>query len=88
MTDTNTHQVALYCVDWLGTGTVLEKVEVFESSDTSFASPLDVRSFQLPSNGVYLVWRLKGHKVIRITKPDALNGNKALLSAIFFGGGT
>ena len=81
LTDTNTHQVTLYCVDWLGTGTVLEKVEVFDYADTSH--PLDTRSFQLPPNGVYLTWKLKGHYVFRITKPDFATGNKAMVSGLF-----
>ena len=85
--DTNTHQVAIYCVDWPGTGTVLQKAEVFESSDTSLLYPLDVRSFQLPANGVYLVWNLSGHKIIRIAKSDTNTGTKALVSALFFGDG-
>jgi hypothetical protein len=84
-TDTNTHQVALYCADWLGTGTILEKIEVSDYSDT--AHPLDTRSFQLPSNGVYLIWNLSGHRVIRIIKPDATTVNKAVVSGIFFDSG-
>ncbi len=88
LTDTNVHQVALYCVDWLGTGSILQKIDIFDYSDTSFSHPLDTRSFQLPANGVYLVWKLKGHKIIRITKPDATTGSKASVSAIFFGDGS
>ena len=85
LTDTNSHPVALYCVDWLGTGTVFQKVEVFDSSDTTFSRPLDTRSFQLPANGVYLNWNLKGHNVFCITKSDSLTGNKAMVSALLFG---
>ena len=86
-TDTNTHQVALYCADWIGAGTILEKIDLFESSDTSYAHPLDVRSFQLPSNGVYLVWRFAGHKIIRVIKLDANINTKALVNALFIGSG-
>jgi hypothetical protein len=32
------HQVAIYCVDWLGSGTILQCVEVFESSDGIYLS--------------------------------------------------
>ena len=81
-TGTNTHQVSLYCADWLGSGTVLEKFEVFDYPDTS--NPLDIRYFTLPPNGVYLVWKLSGHKTIRITKPNGTTGNKAMVSALFF----
>ena len=82
-TDTNTHQIALYCVDWLGTGTVLEKIEVFDYADSS--RTLDTRDFQLPANGVYLTWKLSGHKLIRVTKPDSATGTKAMVSALFMG---
>ena len=85
LTDTNKHSIALYCVDWLGTGTVLQKIEVFDSTDTSFSHALDTRSFQLPGNGVYLVWNLKGHKIFRIVKPDSTTGNKAMVSGLFIG---
>ena len=62
--------------------TVLEKIEVFQYPDTSHA--LDTRGLQLPSNGVYLIWKLSGHETLQITKPDATVGNKAMVSAIFF----
>jgi hypothetical protein len=80
----HTNQVALYCSDWLATGTIVEKLEVFEASDTSYSNPLDARHFLLPPNGVYIVWKLSGHKTIRVTKQDAVAGNKALVSAVFF----
>ena len=81
--DASLHQVALYCVDWLGTGTVLERIEIFDYSDNTFSHPLDTRNFTLPSNGVYLIWRISGHKILRVTKPEATTGNKALVSALF-----
>jgi hypothetical protein len=85
--DVNTHRIALYCVDWLGSGTIAEKIEVFDSTDTSYASPLDTRHFTLPHNGVFLMWQLAGHRVIRVTHSNATPGDKAMVSAIFFGGG-
>lgn len=78
----NNHKMALYCVDRLGTGIILQRIEVFDYPDT--CNPLDVREVQLPANGVYLVWNLTGHKTIRITKPDASLPNRAMVSAIFF----
>ena len=85
LTDTNSHPVVLYCVDWLGTRTILQKIKVFDSGDTTLSHPLDTRSFQMPDNGVYLVWNLKGHNIMRITKSDSITGNKAMVSALFFG---
>ena len=80
----STRQIALYCTDWLGTGTVLERIEIFDSADSSFSNPLDTREFKVPANGLYFVWKLSGHKVIRVSKPDATASNKAMVSAIFF----
>ena len=82
--DSAIHQVSLYCVDWLGSGSLLEKIEVFDDADSTFSHPLDTRNFTLPPNGVYLIWNLSGHKVLRVTKPDATTGNKAMVSALFF----
>ncbi len=79
----HTNQIALNCVDWSGAGTVLERIEVFDYAD--FSHPLDTRDFQLPANGVYLVWKLSGHKLIRITKPDSTSETKAMVSALFMG---
>ena len=84
-TDTTKHQVALYCVDWLGEGT-LQRMEVFDGeTDPSLSNPLDTRELLLPPNGVYFVWKLSGHKVIRVTKVSATAGQKAMVSGIFFG---
>lgn len=85
-TGTSSHQVAVYCVDWAGSGTTLQRMELFESTDTGYTNPLDTRSLQLPQNGVYEVWNLSGHKVIRVTKPDGSASNKAMVSAVLFGG--
>lgn len=71
-------------MDWFGTGTIVEKIEIFELNDTAYSHPLDTRQFTLPPNGVYLVWKLTGHKIIRVTKPEATAGNRAMVSGIFF----
>lgn len=79
--DDDIHQVGLYCVDWLGTGSILQKIEVFDYPDTS--NPLDVREVQLPLNGVYFTWKFGGHKTIRVTKTDRNIVNRAMVSAVF-----
>ena len=63
----------------------LQRMELFEASDTSFSNPLDTRELVMPPNGVYFVWMLKGDKVIRVTKVSATAGEKAMVSGIFFG---
>lgn len=60
-----------------------EQIEVFDAANTSSAQ--DTRHVVLPTNGVYFVWTLSGHKLIRFTKPDATTTNAAGLSGIFFG---
>jgi hypothetical protein len=79
--DTNTHLVTLYCVDWPGTGDLHQVMEII---DPNTSTALDTRNLRLPINGVYFVWRLKDHAVIRITQPDATPSQRALVSAIFF----
>ena len=76
--------MAIYCTDWLNTGTILEKIEVFDYG--FYTNPLDTRLFKVPANGVYFVWMLTGHKIIRVTKMDGAAGNKALVSGVLFGG--
>ena len=78
------HLVSLYCVDWNGTGTTRQKIELFEASDTTFSSPLDIHSLLLPINGVYFVYKFSGDKKFRISRTDALAGNQPLVSGIFF----
>jgi hypothetical protein len=55
-----------------------------EIIDPNTSIALDTRNLRLPTNGVHFVWRLKGHKIIRLTQPDATAGHRALVSAMFF----
>ncbi len=82
ITDGSRRQVALYCADWLDTGTTRQKIEVFDAADT--LNPLDTRDLLLPPTGIYFVWKLSGHKILRVSKADAAAGNKAMVSGIFF----
>jgi hypothetical protein len=82
--DTNTHQVALYLLDWDGYGGGRsERVDVVDGNSTL----LDSRSVSSFGAGRYLVWNLSGHVIIRITNLNA-NSN-ALVAGLLFGtGGT
>jgi hypothetical protein len=80
-TDGQTHQVALYLLDWDNYFGRSEKVEVVNSSGTV----LDTRSVSSFVGGQYLVWNLSGTVTIRVTN---LNGSSnAVVSGLFFGGG-
>jgi len=79
LTDSNTHQLALYMLDWDGwNGPRSERIDILDTSN----NVLDTRSISSFGGGMYLVWNLKGHVVIRVTNTN-LNSN-ALISGIFF----
>ena len=77
--DGQTHQVALYLLDWDGAG----RAETVQVQDANGAV-LDTRSASGFSNGQYLVWKLSGHVVLTITRTAGAN---AVISGIFFGAG-
>jgi subtilisin family serine protease len=80
-TDSNTHQVALYVVDWdtWGGGRTM-RIDIFDSN----GNQLDSRNVSGFVNGQYLVWNFSGHVMARFTNTNP-NGN-AVVSGIFFGG--
>jgi hypothetical protein len=77
--DTNTHQVALYCLDWDSTGR-RQKIDVLDTAGNVLNSQTLTTSF---NNGVYLVWNVTGHVIFRITSTAGSNG---VVEGIFFGG--
>ena len=77
LTDGNTHQVALYCVDW-DSNSRTERVDVLDASNNAV---LDTRAVSSFNGGQYLVWNLKGHVILRITMTGGAN---AVASGLFF----
>jgi hypothetical protein len=75
--DGQTHQVALYFLDWANAG-LSERVDVLNSAGQVIGSQT-VSGF---SGGVYEVWNISGNVTFRITK---LAGSTAVLSGLFFG---
>ncbi len=80
-TDGNTHQIALYGVDWDGYGPRSETIQVLDG-DT--AAVLDSRSLSAFQNGIYEVWNVKGHVKFHVV--NNLGGYNIVLSGLFFGG--
>jgi len=79
LTDGNSHQVALYCLDW--TGGRVERINILDAASGTLLDTRNVTSFsQTPQ---YLVWNLKGHVTINVTQIAGVN---AVVSGIFFGG--
>jgi hypothetical protein len=73
--DTNSHQVALYLLDWDNYGRT-ERVDILDANNTL----LDSRSASSFVNGEYLVWNLSGHVIVKITNTSS----NAVLSGLFF----
>jgi len=76
VTDGNTHQVALYCLDWdrLGRG---ETVAITDAN----GNVLNSQSLTNFGGGVYLVWNVSGHVKIQVT---LTGGPNAVATGLFF----
>jgi serine protease len=75
--DGNSHQFALYAVDWDST----VRSEIIQIVDANTSAVLDSRNISSFSNGVYLVWNISGHVRINITRTG---GSNAVVSGVFF----
>jgi hypothetical protein len=84
-TDGNTHQLALYVMDWDSKG----RAETIQIMDATSGLALDTRTVpDSPSptsanfvNGTYLVWNISGHVTIKVTSNS---GPNAVVSGIYF----
>jgi streptogramin lyase len=77
--DSNSHQVALYLLDWdIYGGGRSERVDILDAK----GNMLDTRSASSFVDGQYLVWNLSGHVLVRITNTNPA-GN-AVVSGLFF----
>lgn len=78
LVDGNSHQVALYCLDWNSLGR-RETIEILDATSGTILDSRSVASFaQTPR---YLIWTLSGHVSIKVTRTG---GSNAALSGIFF----
>ena len=76
--DGNWHQVGVYCLDWGGNNVRVQTIEVLDGATGGLLDSRTVSSF---SGGKYLVWNLKGHVKIRVTKTA---GDNVVISGMFF----
>lgn len=79
-TDSKTHQVALYAVDFDNFNGRTEKFDILDAN----GAVLDTRSVSGFVGGEYLVWNLGGHVTVRVTNTNP-NSN-AVVGGVFFGG--
>jgi hypothetical protein len=75
--DNNTHQVAVYCLDWDSTAR-RQTVDILDGNGNVLNTQNLTSSF---NGGVYLVWNVSGHVKIRLTRTG---GDNAVLSGLFF----
>lgn len=78
-TDGNSHEFALYALDWDSQG----RSETIQVSDAVSGTSLDTRTISNFSNGVYIVWNITGNVTISVTTGG---GPNAVISGAFFGG--
>jgi len=76
--DGNTHQVALYSVDFEGFGRT-QTINILDASNNNILSTQLLSGF---GNGIYKVWNLTGHVLIQVVNT---NGPSAVVSGLFFG---
>jgi hypothetical protein len=76
-TDGNTHQFALYSLDWNSGG----RVETVQIVDPSNNAVLDTETASRFSGGIYFVWNISGNVEIIVTVNSGAN---AVISGGFF----
>lgn len=79
ISDGQTHRLALYFLDWdgYGAGGRVETVSISDAAGNPLDQPHQLAKFR---DGVYLVWRVRGHVSIQITN----NNSNAVVSGLFF----
>jgi hypothetical protein len=71
------HQLAVYCLDW-DSGGRTQTVSILDGATNAVLDSQNIGNFQ---NGKYLVWKLTGHVILRVTNAGGLN---ATISGLFF----
>lgn len=79
ITDSMTHRIALYCLDW-DTTARRQTVDILDVNGNVLNTQTLSGSFH---NGVYLVWNVSGHVKVRVTLTGGAN---PVISGLFFGG--
>jgi hypothetical protein len=80
ITDGQTHQLALYVLDWDKLGRA-ERIDILDGDGETVLDSENVADFSL---GEYLVWNVRGHIILRVTNTAGTSKN-AVVSGLFFG---
>jgi hypothetical protein len=78
ITDGQTHQVAIYNLDWNGSDARAQRIDILDATTNAV---LDSRSISSYSDGKYLIWNVSGHVIIKVTRTGILN---SVVGGIFF----
>ena len=79
LTDGKTHSMALYAVDWDGSGPRSENISLVSASS---GQVLDSRTLVSFEGGEYLLWNVTGH--VKIVVDNLAAGTNAVVSGLFF----
>jgi hypothetical protein len=84
LTDGQSHRLALYALDWDGTGYQGGRSERIDLIDSSTSAVLDSRTIapDALAAGEYLTWNVTGHVIIRVTN---LGRTNAVINGLFLG---
>jgi uncharacterized repeat protein (TIGR01451 family) len=77
ITDGNSHQIALYALDWDNLGRA-ETIQIVDAATNNVLSTQSISSFNA---GTYLLWTISGHVKINVTLAAGAN---AVVSGLFF----
>jgi hypothetical protein len=77
ITDGNTHQFALYALDWDSKG----RAETIQAVDGVTGAVLDTQSLSNFTNGIYYIWNVSGHVKFTVIQ---VSGPNAVISGAFF----
>ncbi len=77
LVDGRAHEVALYLIDWDST----IRVQTVEVQDAQTGEVLDSHDIESFGDGLYLVWKIKGHVAIKVIHTGGAN---AVISGLFF----
>jgi hypothetical protein len=78
LTDGYPHEVAVYCLDWDSGGVRAEKIDIL---DAATGAVLNTRTISDFVKGQYIVWNLRGHVKLQVTRTA---GPNAVVSGLFF----
>lgn len=77
LTDDRSHRVGLYAVDWDSRARV-QRIDIFDAASNAL---LDSRTMDNFWGGQYVIWTLRGHVRLEVTR---LGGANAVVSGLFF----